>query len=190
MEAHGNASQEIHISKLGDKGGSWWWAKAKNQKSTNLECIGQLALALTILTSGWSVAAVASMSPAEIHSPMMWLTSPSASLIDVLRRPAADRFVRAGSWPVKGEFPLGSKVGGKRGIVGLGALVQGSKHNWLVGKEVLTALGKEGIVINVGRGLLVDEKELVVQFLKRGEIGGAGLDVYENEPMCQRNCLG
>lgn len=32
-------------------------------------------------------------------------------LIDVLRRvSAADRFVRAGSWPVKGEFPLGSKV--------------------------------------------------------------------------------
>lgn len=34
-----------------------------------------------------------------------------ALLIDVLRRvSAADRFVRAGSWPVKNEFPLGSKV--------------------------------------------------------------------------------
>lgn len=32
-------------------------------------------------------------------------------LIDVLRRVSvANRFVRAGSWPVKGEFPLGSKV--------------------------------------------------------------------------------
>ncbi|KAK4728633.1 hypothetical protein R3W88_021621 [Solanum pinnatisectum] len=51
----------------------------------------------------------------------------------------------------------------------------------IVGKEVLTALGKEGVVINVGCGALVDEKELV-QFLKRGEIGGAGLDVYENDP--------
>ncbi|KAL3362182.1 hypothetical protein AABB24_014850 [Solanum stoloniferum] len=152
-------------------------------------------------------------------------------LIDVLRRvSAADRFVRAGSWPIKGKFPLGSKVGGKRvGIVGLGSigsriskrleafgcsiaytskrmkpnvpfrfhsnihdlainsdvlilccsLTKETHH--IVGKEVLTALGKEGIVINVGRGALVDEKELV-QFLKRGEIGGAGLDVYENEP--------
>lgn len=34
-----------------------------------------------------------------------------ALLIDVLRRvSAADRFVRAGSWPVKQEFPLGLKV--------------------------------------------------------------------------------
>lgn len=32
-------------------------------------------------------------------------------LIDVLRRvTVADRFVRAGSWPKKGEFPLGSQV--------------------------------------------------------------------------------
>lgn len=45
-------------------------------------------------------------------------------LIDVLRRfSAADRFVRAGSWPVKGEYPLGLKLGGKRiGIVGLGSI--------------------------------------------------------------------
>ncbi|CAN1165985.1 Glyoxylate/hydroxypyruvate reductase HPR3 [Linum perenne] len=34
-----------------------------------------------------------------------------ALLIDVLRKvSAADRYVRAGSWPVKGEYPLGSKV--------------------------------------------------------------------------------
>ena len=32
-------------------------------------------------------------------------------LIDVLRRiSAADRYVRAGLWPVKGDYPLGSKV--------------------------------------------------------------------------------
>lgn len=45
----------------------------------------------------------------------------------------------------------------------------------------MTALGKEGVIINIGRGALIDEKELV-QFLVRGEIGGAGLDVFENEP--------
>lgn len=34
-----------------------------------------------------------------------------ALLIDVLRRvSAADRFVRSGSWSVKGDYPLGSKV--------------------------------------------------------------------------------
>ncbi|XP_075640128.1 glyoxylate/hydroxypyruvate reductase HPR3-like [Castanea sativa] len=51
----------------------------------------------------------------------------------------------------------------------------------IINKDVLTALGREGVIINVGRGALVDEKELV-QFLVQGEIGGAGLDVFENEP--------
>lgn len=67
------------------------------------------------------------------------------------------------------------------------ALTEETHH--IIDKEVLTALGKEGIVINVGRGALVDEKELV-EFLKRGEIGGAGLDVYENEPHVPEELFG
>ena len=59
------------------------------------------------------------------------------------------------------------------------ALTEDTHH--IINKDVTTALGKEGVIINVGRGPLVDEKELV-QFLVRGEIGGAGLDVFENEP--------
>lgn len=51
----------------------------------------------------------------------------------------------------------------------------------VVNKDVMTALGKTGILVNIGRGSLVDEKELV-GFLVRGEIGGAGLDVFEHEP--------
>ncbi|KAJ8749023.1 hypothetical protein K2173_013466 [Erythroxylum novogranatense] len=51
----------------------------------------------------------------------------------------------------------------------------------LVNKEVLSALGKEGIVVNVGRGAIIDEKEMV-RCLMEGEIAGAGLDVFENEP--------
>nr|XP_023928473.1 glyoxylate/hydroxypyruvate reductase HPR3-like [Quercus suber] len=51
----------------------------------------------------------------------------------------------------------------------------------LINKEVLLALGKEGVIINVGRGAIIDEKEMV-QCLVQGDIGGAGLDVFENEP--------
>ncbi|XP_073134119.1 glyoxylate/hydroxypyruvate reductase HPR3-like [Henckelia pumila] len=51
----------------------------------------------------------------------------------------------------------------------------------VVNKDVMTALGKTGVLVNIGRGALVDEKELV-GFLVRGEIGGAGLDVFEHEP--------
>ncbi|XP_062090178.1 glyoxylate/hydroxypyruvate reductase HPR3-like [Humulus lupulus] len=49
----------------------------------------------------------------------------------------------------------------------------------MVNKEVLSALGKEGVIVNVGRGALIDEKELV-RCLVVGDIRGAGLDVFEN----------
>ncbi|XVF51596.1 hypothetical protein PTKIN_Ptkin04bG0196900 [Pterospermum kingtungense] len=51
----------------------------------------------------------------------------------------------------------------------------------IINRNVMEALGKEGVIINIGRGALIDEKELV-NFLVQGRIGGAGLDVYENEP--------
>ncbi|KAJ1413690.1 hypothetical protein SESBI_19513 [Sesbania bispinosa] len=51
----------------------------------------------------------------------------------------------------------------------------------IINREVMLALGKEGVIVNVGRGALIDEKELV-RCLMEGEIGGAGLDVFENEP--------
>ncbi|XP_017617023.1 glyoxylate/hydroxypyruvate reductase HPR3-like [Gossypium arboreum] len=58
-------------------------------------------------------------------------------------------------------------------------LTEESRH--IISKDVMTALGTEGVIINVGRGALIDEKELV-QLLVRGELRGAGLDVFENEP--------
>uniref|UniRef100_A0A2P2IHY2 Glycerate dehydrogenase n=1 Tax=Rhizophora mucronata TaxID=61149 RepID=A0A2P2IHY2_RHIMU len=45
----------------------------------------------------------------------------------------------------------------------------------------MMALGRGGVIINVGRGALVDEKKMV-QFLVEGNLGGAGLDVFEDEP--------
>ncbi|XP_044963941.1 glyoxylate/hydroxypyruvate reductase HPR3-like isoform X1 [Hordeum vulgare subsp. vulgare] len=152
-------------------------------------------------------------------------------VIASLRRvAAADAYVRRGSWPAGGDYPLASKVSGKRvGIVGLGnigsriarrlaafgcvvsynsrspkpsvpyefvptvrdlasgsdvlvlccALTEETKH--VVNREVMEALGKDGVLVNVGRGGLVDEPELV-RCLREGVIGGAGLDVFESEP--------
>jgi lactate dehydrogenase-like 2-hydroxyacid dehydrogenase len=51
----------------------------------------------------------------------------------------------------------------------------------LVDDSVLDALGPDGILINVARGSIVDERALVAA-LRAGRIGGAGLDVFENEP--------
>ena len=47
------------------------------------------------------------------------------------------------------------------------ALNDETKH--IVDKDVLAALGKQGVIINIGRGPLIDEKALV-KSLKEGEI--------------------
>jgi lactate dehydrogenase-like 2-hydroxyacid dehydrogenase len=57
----------------------------------------------------------------------------------------------------------------------------GAETKHIVNQQVLEALGPDGILINVGRGSVVDEKALV-QALKDGKILSAGLDVFEDEP--------
>ncbi|XP_049397159.1 uncharacterized protein LOC125861264 [Solanum stenotomum] len=52
---------------------------------------------------------------------------------------------------------------------------------YIVNRDVIDALGAKGILINIGRGPHVDEKEMVSALLD-GRLGGAGLDVFENEP--------
>ncbi|KAG7646070.1 Glyoxylate/hydroxypyruvate reductase HPR3 [Arabidopsis thaliana] len=59
----------------------------------------------------------------------------------------------------------------------------------IVNREVMESLGKDGVVINVGRGKLIDEKEMV-KCLVEGVIGGAGLDVFENEPAVPEELFG
>lgn len=51
----------------------------------------------------------------------------------------------------------------------------------LIDANVLDALGKGGILINIARGSVVDEPALV-QALQNGTIAAAGLDVFANEP--------
>lgn len=51
----------------------------------------------------------------------------------------------------------------------------------LVDERVLRALGPEGIVINIARGSVIDEPAMV-RLLREGAVGGAGLDVFVDEP--------
>lgn len=51
----------------------------------------------------------------------------------------------------------------------------------LINREVFDALGPKGILINVSRGSVVDEPALV-EALVDGRLGGAGLDVFADEP--------
>jgi len=50
-----------------------------------------------------------------------------------------------------------------------------------INAEVLAALGPKGVLINIGRGSVVDEKALI-KALKDKVIFSAGLDVFEDEP--------
>ena len=50
-----------------------------------------------------------------------------------------------------------------------------------VNADILSALGPDGIVVNVGRGWTVNEDDLIAA-LNAGTIGGAGLDVFYDEP--------
>ena len=51
----------------------------------------------------------------------------------------------------------------------------------IINAEVLEALGPDGVLINIARGSLVDERALI-EALRNKKILGAGLDVFENEP--------
>ena len=51
----------------------------------------------------------------------------------------------------------------------------------LIDGAVLDALGKYGVIVNISRGSIIDELALIER-LKAGAIGGAGLDVFEEEP--------
>lgn len=57
----------------------------------------------------------------------------------------------------------------------------GESTRRIVNREVMEALGPAGTLINVARGTLVDEP-VMVELLKSGRLGAAGLDVFEDEP--------
>ena len=65
----------------------------------------------------------------------------------------------------------------------------GGETKGMVNAEVMRALGPEGVLINVGRGSVVDERALA-EALRKKEILTAGLDVFEDEPKVPDALLG
>ena len=59
----------------------------------------------------------------------------------------------------------------------------------LIGKRELEQMKRTAILINASRGGIVDDSALI-EALHSGAIAGAGLDVFENEPILNPNFLG
>lgn len=57
----------------------------------------------------------------------------------------------------------------------------GAETHHLVNETVLKALGSDSVLINIARGSVVDQ-DAMVKLLLSGELGGAALDVFAQEP--------
>jgi lactate dehydrogenase-like 2-hydroxyacid dehydrogenase len=151
-------------------------------------------------------------------------------IMTVRQLPQSERYLRAGQWTAKGNFPLSPSLRGRTvGIFGLGRIGKaiakrvtafgldvayhgrhaqadvpyryysslvdmakavdiliviapgGPATRHIINAEVLKALGPDGVLINVARGSLVDDKALI-EALQNKTILAAGLDVFDNEP--------
>ena len=62
------------------------------------------------------------------------------------------------------------------------AVPGGANTAGLVNEAVIASVGPEGAIVNISRGSVIDEVALVAA-LESGRLGGAGLDVFLNEPV-------
>jgi phosphoglycerate dehydrogenase-like enzyme len=58
----------------------------------------------------------------------------------------------------------------------------------LLDAEAISAIKPGAYFVNVGRGMVVDEK-MLIETLKSGHLSGAALDVFEEEPLSEESAL-
>jgi phosphoglycerate dehydrogenase-like enzyme len=88
----------------------------------------------------------------------------------------SERAAEVGAEPVSQEELLG-----RSDVVSI-HLVLSERTRGLIGADELSRMRRTAVLINTSRGPIVDERALA-DALKNGTIAGAGLDVYDTEPL-------
>lgn len=70
-------------------------------------------------------------------------------------------------------------------FVSVHSVLNETSHH-LIGKKELDSMKVDAFLINVSRGAIIDELALL-EALKSGQLAGAGLDVYSEEPLSKSN---
>ena len=111
-----------------------------------------------------------------------------ASKRDISSTDEANAYVMEGLGDPSGDIPdriypaatIGSMAKDSDYLVITVPLTDSTRH--LVNDEVLDAMKETAVLINVSRGAVVDEMALITA-LSSGQIAGAALDVFEEEPL-------
>jgi phosphoglycerate dehydrogenase-like enzyme len=98
-------------------------------------------------------------------------------VVAVRRHPAADPAPAHAQW---GTERLGELLERSHWVVLAAPLTAATRG--LIGAPELARMRSDAVLINLGRGPLVDEPALI-EALRAGRIAGAGLDVFEREPL-------
>lgn len=107
---------------------------------------------------------------------------------DVMNPQAEGEYSEPGTGDPQGEIPqriyppeaIGSMAKECDFLVLIMPATAQTRH--MINADVLKGMKKTAVLINVGRGALVDEAELI-SALAAGRIAGAALDVFEEEPL-------
>jgi phosphoglycerate dehydrogenase-like enzyme len=98
-------------------------------------------------------------------------------VIAVRRRPASPPEPAHEQWPAE---RLDEALALADWVVLAAPLTDQTRHG--IGREQLARMKPDAVLINLGRGALLDEPALI-EALERGALGGAGLDVTAEEPL-------